>query len=370
MKIALVYDRINKYGGAERVLEALHEIWPEAPVYSAVYDPQRAAWCKGWEIRTTFLQYLPFAKSHHELYPWLTQMAFETLNFDEFEAVLSVTSAEAKAVITKPGTIHVCYCLTPTRYLWSGYETYTKEPGWGEWGWLASKSLSLMGKRLKVWDKAAAARPDYYVAISQRVAGRIEKYYGRRSEVIIYPPVEIEKFNLKRNKVSGEYFLAVSRLVGYKRLDLLVEVCSKHQLPLVIIGSGWAERNLRKLAGSSVTFVTRHLTDAELSRYYQNCLAFLHAGDEDFGIAAVEAQASGKPVIAWRESGVAEIVREGETGRFFSEQTSEAVARELKKFKAADYSAEECRKNALRFSKERFKREMKETITRLAAGVL
>lgn len=370
MKIALVYDRVNKWGGAERVLMALHEIWPEAPLYTAVYDPMRATWCRGWEIKTSFLQHFPFAKSYHELYPWLTQMAFETLNFDNFDVVLSVTSAEAKSVITKPTTTHICYCLTPTRYLWSGYETYAKQPGWGEWGWLASNSLSVLGRQLKVWDKVAAARPDYYVAISQRVAGRIEKYYGRRSEAVIYPPVETKKFDLKRGRQTGKYFLAVSRLVGYKRLDLLVTACSKYELPLVVIGSGWAEGNLRKLAGLSVTFVTRHLTDAELARYYQGCIAYLHAGDEDFGIAAVEAQACGRPVIAWRESGVAEIVKESKTGRFFSEQTTEAIGYELKKFNASDYSQDECRKNAVRFSKERFKREIKEMITRLTVSVL
>lgn len=358
MKVAFVYDRVNKYGGAERVLEALHGIWPDAPLYTAVYDPKGAPWASRFDVRASFLQKIPFAASRHEFLPWLTPMAFEQFSFDEYDVVISVTSAEAKGIITKPHTLHVCYCLTPTRYLWSGRGFYEKTAG------ISGLGLQLWAQTLRHWDKIASARPDEYIAISHRVARRIRKYYGRPAP-IIYPPVNTVKFRPAKGAGRGEYYLAVSRLVGYKRLDILVAAFTELGLPLVIIGTGHYKKELMKNAGGTIRFVDRHLTDAELLLYYQNCRAFIHGADEDFGISMVEAQAVGKPVIAYRQSGAGEIVVAGKTGILFAGQTVRALVNAVEASRKKRFDPDACRKNALRFGKDEFQRNISAAIERL-----
>ena len=370
LRIALVYDRINKWGGAERVLLALHEIWPEAPLYTAVYDPAKAGWADVFTVRPSFLQYVPFAKHHHEWFPWATPMAFESFLFDDYVVVISITSAEAKYIITKPSTLHICYCLTPTRYLWSGYEEYAR----------SSQLLTMMAPVLRRWDIVGSSRPDYYIAISQRVKARIEKYYGRSVEKVIYPPVDTDQSKVespadakamagkrksKVKEVPDGYFLVVSRLVPYKRIDLIIEAFNQLRLPLVIIGSGREEKLLRPLASDTISFVSSYLTDAQLDAYYGSCRAFLSAADEDFGIAAVEAQAAGIPVIAYAQSGISEIVKDGITGILFPEQSKQAIIDAVQRFLQTRIQSSACTQNAHRFGKERFIKEMKATVERL-----
>lgn len=374
MKVALVYDRVNKWGGAERVLLALHEIWPEAPLYTAVYDQERASWAKVFDIRASFLNYLPFASSHHELYPWLTPLAFETFNFDEFDAVISVTSAEAKNIITKPHTLHICYCLTPTRYLWSGYKDYLENPGLGKWGEAGRTVLKYLAPTLRRWDLVAASRPDYYLAISEHVKKRIEKYYQKRVEKIIYPPVDIEKFKTRikpdsrlsgNDKFGKDYFLVVSRLVGYKRVDLIIDAFNKLNWPLIIIGDGLARKELQSRAGKNIQFITDNLTESELVSYYEKCRAIVIAAEEDFGLTSVEALASGIPVIAYKQSGASEAVTDGKTGILFARQNRESLIAALRKFDKMQFDQEFCRSNALRFDQKCFEREIKETVQKL-----
>ena len=353
MKIALVYDRVNKWGGAERVLLALHEIWPDAPLFTAVYDPARAGWAKVFHVHTSFLQRVPLARRYHEWFPWLTPMAFESFSFDGYDVVLSVTSAEAKNIITKPGTVHICYCLTPTRYLWSARAEY-------EGAGFAGRILHVLAPTLRKWDILAAARPDYYLAISKRVGARIEKYYKRKVEKVIYPPVDTHTFRIAKNK--GDYFLCVARLVPYKRVDIVIDAFNKLGWPLKIIGSGSSERKLKERAKNNIEFIGGDLTDTELLAYYQRCRAFLFAGEEDFGIVSLEAQACGKPVICPRKSGMAETVIEGVTGELFDTD----LIGTLQKFVKKRYDSDLCRKNAERFSVRRFQKEMKEEIMRLA----
>ncbi len=348
MKLAIVYDRVNKWGGAERVLLALHEIWPDAPLFTAVYDKKRAAWANVFEVHPSFLQHIPFAKRHHELFPWLTPMAFESFDFSGYDVVLSVTSAEAKAVITKPGTIHICYCLTPTRYLWSGKEEYESQG-------VAGDVLRVMSKTLKTWDLVAASRPDRYIAISQRVADRIKKYYHRKVEKIIYPPVDIQTFQVGE---PGDYFLCVARLVPYKKVDAVIRAFNKLGWKLTIVGTGSQEDYLKRIAKKNIAFVGGNLTDTELAAYYQRCRAFVFGGEEDFGIVSLEAQACGKPVICPRKSGMAETVIEGKTGELFDTDLAGA----LHKFEKKKYDSVLCRSNAEKFSVSRFKKEMKEAI--------
>ncbi len=351
MKVAIVYDRVNKWGGAERVLLALHDIWPEAPLFTAVYDRKHAAWADVFTVHPSFLQHVPFAKNNHEFYPWLTPMAFESFHFDGYDVVLSVTSAEAKSVVTKPGTVHICYCLTPTRYLWSGRKTY-EESGVTGYG------LRVMAPMLRKWDLVASSRPDYYLAISHHVAKRIKKYYKRNVKKVIYPPVDIEKF---RPDGMGDYFLCVSRLVPYKRVDLVIKAFNKLGWPLKIVGRGMMESKLRGMAKRNIEFVG-DLTDQDLAAYYQRARAFVFAGDEDFGIVSLEAQACGKPVICRRNSGMAETVIENKTGEFFDND----LVGVLQKFDTKRYDSNSCRENAARFHLARFKKEMKNEVLRLA----
>ena len=368
MKVALVYDRLNKWGGAERVLLALHKLYPDAPLYTSVYDKEKAPWASVFDVRTSFLQGLPFTMNH-ELFATLMPLAFESFNFDEFDLVISVTSEAAKGIITKPKTQHICYCLTPTRYLWSGYGEYFK-----------SSIFKFLSKPvvwyLRAWDKSAAQRPDAYIAISKEVQTRISKHYGRESE-IVYPPADsikhqVSSIKYKENKNeilntkyilhnTGNYFLIVSRLVPYKKIDLAVKVFNKLKLPLKIIGAGVEMKKLKAMAGQTIEFLG-YLTDKELVRYYSECKALIFPGLEDFGLTIIEAQSFGKPVIAFRAGGALETILQGRTGLFFSEQTVESLIRAIKQFNNLTIDPEDCVENAEKFSFKRFKKEFMRTI--------
>lgn len=354
MRVALVYDRVNKIGGAERVLEALHEVWPDAPLFTSVYDPSGAPWATSYTVIPSFLNNIPLARSHHELFPWLTPFAFESFRFDDYDVVISITSAEAKDIITKPDTLHICYCLTPTRYLWSGLSEYRRRGGFGPIEGLAQAVYKKMLPTLRRWDSVASNRPDMYVGISQRVGKRIRKYYHNDRETVIYPPVDTDFF--LPGGESGDYYLFVGRLVPYKRVDLLIKACNALKKPFVVIGDGTDRQYLETLAGPTVTFIRRRLTDKELLGYYQKCRAFLYSADEDFGIVAAEAQSSGKPVIFYKESGVAEIVKDGITGVAFEEQSVTAITSAIVKSEAMHFFPEAIRSHALQFGRERFKK--------------
>lgn len=356
MKIALIYDRINKWGGAESVISALHELYPEAPLFTSVYDKNGAPWAKSIDVHTSFLQNLPLPKNKHEYYPFLMGIAFEAFNFDDFDVVISVTHEFAKAIITKPKTLHVCYCLTPTSYLWSGYDAYFAKQN------AVFKALTYpLIAYMRWYDKIVANRPDYYIAISKVVQDRIQKYYGFESD-LIYPPVTLGELS----KETGDYFLIVSRLVPNKRIDIAVEAFNKLGLPLVIIGKGREEQKLKQMANSNIKFLG-HLTDSELARYYKQCLAFVLPGIEDFGITPVEAQSYGKPVIAFKGGGAWETIIEGKTGFFFDHQTVGSLTETIKSVNLQNIKPEDCIKNAKNFSKEKFKRDFKEKIERLYA---
>ena len=351
MRVALVYDRINKIGGAERVLEALHEIFPDAPLYTAVYNPKTAPWAEKFNVIPSFLNKFPFAKRSHEVYPWLTPLAFESFDFSEFEVVISVTSEAAKGIITKPKTLHICYCLTPTRYLWSGYEDYFKNE---VFRFFTKPVVSY----LRRWDKIAAQRPDVFVAISKNVQQRIKKYYGRDSEVI-YPPVDIDKFPISNSQFPiGEYFLIVSRLVPYKKVNIAIQAFNKLGLPLKVVGTGREMGRLKRMAKKNIEFLGQ-LTDFQLLSYYQRCQAVVFPQEEDFGLVPLEAQACGKPVIAYRAGGALETVIERKTGEFFDKQTPENLEEIVKKFKPEKYKPEDCRQNALKFDIKIFKKKWK-----------
>lgn len=361
MRVALVYDRVTKWGGAERVLLALHDMFPQAPLYTSVYDKKNASWASVFDIRTSFLQKLPISY-RHEFYPFLMPFAFESFSFDAYDLVISVTSEAAKGIVTKGKTKHICYCLTPTRYLWSGYGTYFSNAFFRFFSWPVVSYL-------RTWDTIAAQKPDAYIAISREVKARVKKYYNRESQVV-YPPVLLDAGNTHKNftvNSSGNFFLVVSRLVAYKRIDIAIEACNALGLPLKIIGIGSEEKKLKSIAGPTIEFLGA-LTDAELVGYYKACRALLFPGDEDFGLAMVEAQRFGKPVIAFRNGGAREIIHEGTTGLFFYPQTKEACMQAMLRFDARQFSHLLCRQNAERFSLQQFKKELTKKIKIIMKG--
>ncbi len=359
MKVALVYDRVNKWGGAERVLLALHELFPDAPLYTSVYNKKTATWAKPFTVKTSFLQHIPYASSAHEYFPMLMPMAFESFSFDQYDVVISVSSEAAKGVKTGKNTLHICYCLTPTRYLWSGYKDYFKNR-------LFKTLVYPLVWSLRVWDKNAARRPDIFVAISDEIRKRIKTYYKRES-VVIYPPVSFGQKEKRKTRISEEkdgYFLVVSRLVGYKRIDLAIQACNMLQLPLKIIGIGVEEKNLKSLAGSTVEFLGL-LTEQSLVQYYKGCKALLFPGIEDFGLTVVEAQSFGKPVIAFAGGGALETIKKNKTGIFFTPQTVTGLVKALRQFNQKKFSSKESVKNAQNFSKKRFKEEFIKIINKV-----
>lgn len=347
MKVAIVYDRVNKIGGAEKVLLALHKIWPTAPLYTAVYQKNASPWALDFKVIPSYLQKIPFFRSHHEFLPLLTPSAFESLNFDGFNVVISVTSAEAKSIITKPGTLHICYCLTPNRYLWSGSNIY------GE-----NYFLKVFSPLMRIQDFYASQRPDLYLAISKTVQKRIAKYY-RKNSTVIYPPVETEVFSGNAN--VGKYFLVVSRLVSYKRIDLIVKVFNDLKLPLKIVGVGNQLNALKKIACENIDFLGQ-VNDAKLAGLYNNCIALVIAAEEDFGITSLEAQSCGKPVIAYRKGGTAETVTDRETGLLFEKQTEDDLKLAIYELKRLQFKPSDCRQNAQKYSQKIFIKKFSEFV--------
>ncbi len=353
MKVALVHDYLNQMGGAERVVLAVHELFPEAPLYTSIYDPKRVdpAFQK-IDIRTSFMQKLPFVTTHHQPYLPLYPFAMESLDLRGYDLVLSSSSAFGKGVITRPETLHICYCHTPMRWCWNYYEYVERE----QIGKIARKVLPLFITGLRIWDQTSAMRVDHFIANSPVVAERISKYY-RRDAIVIPPPVEASRFPFDPRTQPEDYFLIVSRFLPYKRIDLAISACNALHLPLVIIGSGRYEKELRKMAGPTIRFLGR-LSDAEVLDYYAHCRALLLPGEEDFGITPLEAQASGRPVIAYGAGGALTSVIDGVTGAFFDEQTVESLTAVLAAFDEHTYDPETIRNHALEFDKPRFHRRI------------
>lgn len=363
MKVALIYDRVNKFGGAERILQTLHEIWPEAPLFTAVYDPVAAVWSQIFQVKASFLKYIPFLQTKHEFLSLLTPLAFESFDLRKFDVVISISSAEAKSVVTPPSTMHVCYCLTPTRYLWSGYFDYLAQPGIGWLNVIARVIMKTAFTSLRKWDYIASLRPDYYIAISKNVQKRIKSYY-KRDSVIIYPPLNLvthKKFSISGN----DYFLIVARLVPYKKIDYAIQVFNELGWNLKIIGNGIDESRLKHMSNSNIEFIDSNLTDQELGCYYQNCRGLIFPGEEDFGLTAVEAQFYGKPVLALASGGALETVVKGETGDFYEEASVDSLKSALLRFHPEEYQEVDCIENAMKFDKDKFKSEMKKTVVLL-----
>lgn len=347
MKVALVYDRVNKMGGAERVLMDLHRLYPDAPLFTLVHNEQTAIWSKNFKVIPTFFNKIKFFRNHHELLAPFAALAFETFDFREFDVVISITSAEAKSIITKPPTLHICYCLTPTRYLWSANREYRE-------AFQIKPVFDLYLKSARISDLIFANRPDYYLSISKEVQRRVSKYYQKNSDVI-YPAIDYDFFSMPHQHRKQDYYLVVSRLVPYKRADIVIEAFNQLHKPLKIVGIGSEETRLKKIAGNNIDFLG-NVDDVKLRQLYAKAKAIICPQDEDFGLTSLEAAAAGTPALAYKSGGYLETIIDNDTGLFFEDQTKDAIISVVNRFEAGHHqiSLKHCREQASQFGKDRF----------------
>jgi len=356
MKVALVHDYLNQYGGAERVLEAFCQIYPEAPIYTLLYDKKRTGYAfEGKKILTSFLQKVPFVRSHHRPFLMLMPIAVEQFDFSDFDLVLSDSASYAKGIITGPETFHICYCHTPIRYAWDDSHRYIEEFGYPR---PIKKIIPFFMNYIRLWDEKAASRVDTFIANSHFVSRRIKIYYSRESKVI-HPPVKVGLFYIAQK--PEKYFLMVGRLLPYKRFDLAIKAFNQLGWPLKIISDGPDRKRLEKMAKKNIEFVGL-VSDDKLKYYYAHAQALIFPQEEDFGITAVESMASGRPVIAYQGGGALEIVQPGLTGLFFKEQKPKDLIKVLKEFGSDDFNPELIRQRAMEFDQEKFKEKIKNFI--------
>jgi glycosyltransferase involved in cell wall biosynthesis len=359
MKTAIVHDWLNQIGGAEDVLEKLVEIYPDVPVYTSLYwrDGMPNHWLE-WDIRTSFIDHLPFAHKRQQLYFPLYPLAFEQFDFREYDLVISNKSGFCHGIITDPETLHICYCLTPTRYVWR-YHQYAEQENLGA---LLRTVMPPFLTNLRQWDRLAADRVDHFIAISQTIRQRIAKIY-RRESTIIYPPVDTSRFASAavRSGDIDDYYLIVGRLVPYRRIDILIDAFNKMDKPLVIAGSGRDRERLQKLAGPTIDFLG-FVPDEDLPDLMARCRAFMWPGEEDFGISPIQAMAAGRPVIAYAAGGALETVIPGRTGMLFYEQTTEAIIEAVDQFDEHALDSLAISAFAAQFDTIQFKRKMQQFV--------
>ncbi|MEA3377252.1 MAG: glycosyltransferase [Chloroflexota bacterium] len=363
-RMALVHDWLNQIGGAEDVLETLVSMFPDAPVYTSMYWRQGMPPAyRDWDVRTTWMDRLPGIYQHHQPYLPLYPAAFSGLDLSCYDLVVSNKSGFCHGVHTGDA-IHVCYCLAPTRYVWD-FEAYAAREALPA---ALKVALRPVVGALRRWDYRAAQRVDHFVAISREIQARIRRHYQRKSSVI-HPPVDTRRFH--PSPEQDDYYLIVSRLVPYKRIDLAVRAFAQLERPLVIAGDGRDRDALEAMAGPSVTFLG-YVSDEELPELFARCRAYVLPGEEDFCIAPVQAQAAGRPVIAYGAGGALDTVIPEETGTFFDEQTAGALAEAVRAFDPAAVDPEDCRANAERFAvhvfRDKLRRFLRERVTERREG--
>lgn len=353
LRVALIHDWLTGQRGGEKVLEVLAEIFPDAPIYTLFHFPgSQADAIENRKIVTSFLQRFPLAKRHYRSYLPLFPLAAELFDLEDYDLIISSSHCVAKGVIPRPDALHISYIHSPVRYAWNQYFAY-----------FASQKLSFFSRLaippvihyLRIWDESSSSRVDHFVANSRNVAKRIEKYYRRQAEVI-YPPVDTEFFQPAELNTE-DYFLIVSALVPYKKIDLAVEVFNRTRLPLKIVGQGPEYKYLRKRAFSNIEFIGP-VSQEDLLHLYQNAKAYIMPGEEDFGITSLEAQACGVPVIALGRGGATETVIPEKTGLFFEETKVESLLAALDKLQGFEFNKTAIRANALNFSREIFREKM------------
>lgn len=352
MKIAIIADWLTNYAGAENVISAFYERYPDSKIFTTLFNPDKMKELSNANVETSFIQNIPGAKNHHTWFLSLMPLAIETFDLSKYNVVLSSSHSIAKGVITKPETMHVCYCHTPMRYAWDDFHTYIRE---SHFPWLIKKMIPGQISKIRLWDRVSADRVDYFIANSSYVAKRIKKYYQRDSEVI-YPPVDGSQFNLIKNPTE-DYYLSVGRLIPYKKFDLLVETFNQNGKKLKIAGTGGEMKKLKNIAKNNIEFLG-YVSDEKLTELYQNCRAFLFPQIEDAGIAPLEAMSSGRPVIAMQAGGALDINIEGETGIFFQEQTIDSLSKAIEKFEKMQFQPEKIRQHALQYDTKEFQKKI------------
>ena len=351
MKVAIVHDFFCNLGGSDQVAAGLHQLYPDAPVYTLLVSDRnrQGALLQGMNIKTSFVQRLPLARRRHEIYLPLFPLAIESFDLTGFDLVLSSSHASAKGVIPAPEALHICYCHTPARYAWDLSYLYARRVSWLWRGYIA-----MVMHRFRVWDISTASRVDHFVANSHFVAQRIERYY-RRPSTVIYPPVDTAYFTPGGG--GGDYYLVVSRLTAYKQIDLTIEAFNRLGEPLWVVGDGPERRRLRAMAGPNVRFLGA-LPREGVRDAMRSCQALVFSGKEDFGITPVEVQATGRPVIAYGGGGALESVIDGVTGVLFGEQTAEALCEAVGRAAHLSFDQDAIRRHAVRFDREVFCRKM------------
>jgi glycosyltransferase involved in cell wall biosynthesis len=368
LRVAIVHYMLLSYAGGERVVAALLELFPQADLFTLVANEETRARFASHRLTTSFLERLPGSHRYHRRLLPLCPFALEQFDLRAYDLVISSESGPAKGVITHTETLHISYCHSPMRYIWDLYHGYTSG---NDMRGLTRFVFTAVAHYMRMWDLATASRVDFFVANSNNVAGRIRKHY-RRASSVVYPPVDVASGYLAER--TSDYYLTVGRLVDYKRTDLAVEACTQLQRPLRVIGTGPQYKRLKALAGPKVEFLGE-LNDVQLREQYAHCRALLFPGEEDFGIVPVEAQSFGRPVIAYGRGGVLETIRAPFAGKdsvdnscggiFFSRQTADSVADAILEFETSEqvFSPPEIARGTVRFSKERFKREMADTVS-------
>lgn len=360
-KMAIVYDWMDKQGGVERMLVVLHEMFPDAVFYTSVYDEGRAPWARAMIIKTSFMQRLPgFIKRSRFLSLPFFPFAFESFNFNTYDVVISVTSSFAKTIVTKPHTKHICILLTPPRFLWSHTDNYLSS----RWAKIVAAPFIT---QMREYDFIAARRPDRLLAISKLVSNRCKKYYGLEAKVV-YPPFDDAYWKKIKNKLQrdttlpADFFLVVSRLESYKKIELAIQACNELKKNLIVVGSGSRKNQLHQMAGPTITFM-KNVSDERLGTIYSQAQALIMPQEEDFGYTALEAQYFSCPVISYINSGATETLIDGQTGIFFNNQTKESLKDAIEQFTPMSYnrrtknSAKSPKINAA-FSVTRFKQQI------------
>ncbi len=356
MATALIHDHLAQDGGAEKVLRVLASMYPKAPIYTLLADPGVASLFPN-HIETSIIQKMPGGLKHYQWYMPFMPMAVEFFDLTSYDLVISDASAFAKGVITGPDTLHICYCHTPTRYVWDYTHQYIQELPYNKY---FKKIISLVLNYIRLWDRQAADRVDFFIANSKTVQKRIKKYY-KRDSIVIYPPVEVNKYKVLN--APGSYFLIGGRLAKYKKVDIVVEAFKDLGLPLKVFGSGVDLPRLREIAQGAphIQFLER-VSEEEKIKLFENCKAFLNPQEEDFGITVVEAMAAGRPVIAYKKGGATETVEDGVSGIFFDEQTPAAIKEAVTRFNSITFNQNEIRAKAEAYSVENFKAKITEAV--------
>jgi len=363
MRVAIVHDFLMQMGGAEKVVEVLHDLYPDAPIYTSAYDPDAMPDAyRAWDIRTSFLQRLPMKRKTHRAALLLYPAAFESFDLSGYDLVISSSSAFSKGVITQPHTTHICYTHSPMRYAWATQSYVEKER-------LSSPLRGLLAPGLhylRTWDAIAAMRVDRYIANSSAIARRIRKFYRREAEVL-HPPVDTARFQIAPRSEVGDYGILASRLVPYKRVDLAVKAFTKLNRPLKVIGDGRGLEELKAMAGPTIEFLG-YVSDQELPGLIARAKMYLMPGEEDFGIAPVEANAAGVPVVAFAAGGALDVQVEGKSGMLFRPQTVDALCEAVERAYAHPWNPEEIRANAERFSLESFRAKFLHVVATTSPG--